>query len=96
MEREIEESRKNEDYLRFLYNELEQAGLEAGQQEQLEQESETLSHIEDIKNALFVTDGILSGAHNYCQPKYRGGFSNGEAKIRTYEAAREHRNNWTC
>ena len=61
MEREIEESRKNEDYLRFLYNELEQAGLEAGQQEQLEQESETLSHIEDIKNALFVTDGILSG-----------------------------------
>ena len=61
MEREIEESRKNEDYLRFLYNELEQAGLEAGQQEQLEQESETLSHIEDIKNALFITDGILSG-----------------------------------
>ena len=61
MEREIEESRKNEDYLRFLYNELEQAGLEIGQQEQLEQESETLSHIEDIKNALFVTDGILSG-----------------------------------
>lgn len=61
MEREIEESRKNEDYLRFLYNELEQAGLEEGQQEQLEQESETLSHIEDIKNALFVTDGILSG-----------------------------------
>ena len=61
MEREIEESRKNEDYLRFLYNELEQAGLEAGQQEQLEQENETLSHIEDIKNALFVTDGILSG-----------------------------------
>lgn len=61
MEREIEESRKNEDYLRFLYNELEQVGLEAGQQEQLEQESETLSHIEDIKNALFVTDGILSG-----------------------------------
>lgn len=61
LELEIAESRKNEDYLRFLYNELEQAGLEAGQQEQLEQESETLSHIEDIKNALFATDEILSG-----------------------------------
>lgn len=61
LEQDIAESRKNEDYLRFLYKELEQAGLESGQQEQLEQESETLSHIEDIKNALFVTDGILSG-----------------------------------
>lgn len=56
----IEKSRNNEDFLRFQYNELEEAALEPELQEQLEQESETLSHVEDIKSALFAADEILS------------------------------------
>ena len=35
----------------FKFNELDNAGLIEGRQEELEQESETLSHSEDIKNS---------------------------------------------
>lgn len=56
----IADSRKDEDYMRFLLNELEEAHLSPGMQELLETESETLSHVEDIKTALFIVDNTLS------------------------------------
>ena len=49
-----------EDYLRFQFNQLENARLQAGEQELLERESETLSHVEEIKNGLFRLDQLLS------------------------------------
>ena len=58
---EIERGRENEEFLRFQYKELEQAQLEAGEQERLEQEAETLTHSEDIKTALYNADNALSG-----------------------------------
>ncbi len=61
MEEELAKAAENEDFIRFQYNELREANLEPGQQEELEQESETLSHVEDIKEALFNAEGILSG-----------------------------------
>ena len=61
MEEELAKAAENEDFIRFQYNELQEANLEPGQQEELEQESETLSHVEDIKEALFNAEGILSG-----------------------------------
>ena len=61
MEEELAKAAENEDFMRFQYNELREANLEPGQQEELEQESETLSHVEDIKEALFNAEGILSG-----------------------------------
>ena len=61
MEEELAKAAENEDFMRFQYNELQEANLEPGQQEELEQESETLSHVEDIKEALFNVEGILSG-----------------------------------
>lgn len=61
LKEEIEKNRENEDFLRFQYKELEDARLEKGEQEQLEQEYETLSHSEDIKTALFQADNNLSG-----------------------------------
>ena len=61
MEEELAKAAENEDFMRFQYNELQEANLEPGQQEELEQESETLSHVEDIKEALFNAEGILSG-----------------------------------
>lgn len=57
---DIEQSKKDEEYLRFQLSELQQAHLEAGLQEQLEQESDTLSHSEEIKTALFTADHLLS------------------------------------
>ena len=61
MEENIAKAAENEDFLRFQYNELEEARLEPGQQEDLEKESETLSHVEDIKSALYTVEGILGG-----------------------------------
>lgn len=61
MQEELAKAAENEDFIRFQYNELQEANLEPGQQEELEQESETLSHVEDIKEALFNAEGILSG-----------------------------------
>lgn len=61
LKEEIEKNKENEDFLRFQCKELEDARLTKGEQEQLEQEYETMSHSEDIKTALFETDNLLSG-----------------------------------
>ena len=60
-EEECEKDRANEDFLRFQADELVKALLIDGEQEELEQELETLSHAEDIKGALFDADNLLSG-----------------------------------
>ena len=60
-EEECEKDRANEDFLRFQADELVKAQLIDGEQEELEQELETLSHAEDIKVALFDADNLLSG-----------------------------------
>lgn len=58
---QIATSRDNEDFLRFLQKELSEANLASGEQEQLEQEAELMSHAEDIKRALHEADYGLSG-----------------------------------
>ena len=58
---ESEKNRENEDFLRFQFKELDEAQLQNGEQEELEQEYEMLSHSEDIKTALYQADNHLSG-----------------------------------
>ncbi len=58
---EIEKNRENADFLRFQFKELDEAQLQNGEQEELEQEYEMLSHSEDIKTALYQADNHLSG-----------------------------------
>ena len=58
---EIEKNRENEDFLRFQFKELDEAQLQNGEQEELEQEYEMLSHSEDIKTALYQADNHLWG-----------------------------------
>lgn len=60
LKEEIERNRANADFLRFQYDELNGAGLSAGEQEELEQMAGTMSHAEDIKTALYEADSILS------------------------------------
>lgn len=57
----IATARQNEEFIRFQYNELKNAQLSEGMQDELEQESAALSHSEDIKTALFNADNSLSG-----------------------------------
>jgi len=56
----IERNRENRDFLQFQYEELENAHLIEGEQEELEQRSDTMEHSEDIKSALYTTDNALS------------------------------------
>lgn len=57
--------KENEDFLHFQNKELSEANLEDGEQEILEQQSELLTHAEEIKSTLFNTDNILSNdEHN--------------------------------
>lgn len=61
LEQELNRNRENEEFMRFQYKELDEAHLEAGELEQLEQESATLNHSEEIKSALYEADHSLSG-----------------------------------
>lgn len=55
-------SHDEEDYMRFQFTQLEEANLKSGEQEELEEESETLSHAEEIKQALYQANGLLADA----------------------------------
>ncbi|MBR1548296.1 MAG: DNA repair protein RecN [Prevotella sp.] len=61
MQDSIAQYRQQTDFLQFQYDELSNAHLSAGEQEQLEQLSMQLSHAEDIKTALYEADNALSG-----------------------------------
>ena len=56
----IERNRQNLDFLQFQYEELENAKLAVDEQEELEQQSETMEHAEDIKTALYEADNALA------------------------------------
>ena len=56
---EIERNRQNTDFLQFQYNELAAANLKEGELEELEQKSDTMTHSEDIKSALYTADNAL-------------------------------------
>lgn len=61
---QAEQSRKDEDYIRFQLEQLDDAALQESEQAELEQESETLSHAEEIKASLYKVDQMLSSDDN--------------------------------
>ena len=58
---EEQQNRKDYDYNKFLFDELEAAALSDGEQENLEQESEMLANAEGIKEALTQIINICDG-----------------------------------
>lgn len=58
---QAEQSKADEDYIRFQLEQLEEAHLADGEQEELEQESETLSHAEEIKAGLYRVEQAFAG-----------------------------------
>lgn len=58
---QVEKNKQDEDYIRFQWNEINQAGFSEDEQESLQEESDLLSHAEDIKSSLYKTDFLLSG-----------------------------------
>ena len=57
---DIERNSQNLDFLQFQCDELTHANLQEGEQEELEQQSDTMAHAEDIKSALYTADNALS------------------------------------
>ena len=60
MKDDITRNRQNQDFLQFQFDELSNANLVADEQEELEQKSDTMSHAEEIKSALYEADNALS------------------------------------
>ena len=56
-----EQDKTDEDYLRFQLNQLEEANLTSGEQEELEQEADTLSHAEEIKAGFYHISQTFCG-----------------------------------
>lgn len=53
--------KEEEDYLRFQLQQLDEANLQSGEQEELEDLQETLEHAEEIKQALFAAHQAIHG-----------------------------------
>lgn len=53
--------KEEEDYLRFQLQQLDEANLQSGEQEELEDLLETLEHAEEIKQALFAAQQAIHG-----------------------------------
>ena len=80
---EIERNKQNADFLQFQYDELEAAQLAEGEQEELEQQSETMSHAEDIKTALYEADNALNGDESGVVSQVKSAYNalNGISKV---------------
>ena len=85
----IERNRQNLDFLQFQYNELTEAHLSEGEQEELEQKSETMSHAEDIKSALYEADNALSAEGTGLVASLRTAANALESIGRVFPAAQE-------
>lgn len=59
-----DQQQSEQDYLSFQLQQLEEANLQEGEDEELEQEQQTLEHAEEIKTALYQANDLLSGDSN--------------------------------
>lgn len=57
----LEREHDEEEYLRFQWEQLNEAQLTEGEQEELEQEADVLSHAEEIKAGLYRASNLLNG-----------------------------------
>ena len=61
MKEEAAQNAKDADYIRFQFSKLDEANLQDGEQEELEEEQELLSHAEEIKGGLSQIGDCLDG-----------------------------------
>ena len=60
IQQQAEKSRQDEDYIRYQLEQLDNANLQEGEQDALEQEAETLSHAEEIKSSIYKVDQLMA------------------------------------
>lgn len=86
LRRESEEKRKEEDYLRFQYEQLCDAHLQPGEQSALEEEQEMLTHAEEIKTALYSVSCSLGDDEGGLLSKMKESLSTLRSLQRIYPA----------
>ncbi|MBO4718732.1 MAG: DNA repair protein RecN [Prevotella sp.] len=86
---EIERNRQNADFLQFQYDELTGANLQSGELEELEQKSDTMTHSEEIKGALYTADNALQGDEHGAVEALRNTISALKGISKVFSAATE-------
>ena len=89
LQEDIERNRQNEDFLQFQYEELTTANLQEGELEELEQKSETMTHSEDIKSALYAADNALQTEETGILPALRSAISSLKGISHVFPDAKE-------
>ena len=82
-------SKQEEDYIRFQVEQLDDASLRLGEQEELETEQETLSHAEEIKGALYKVADLLDNEERGGVQLLKEALSTVDAVSRYYPKAKE-------
>lgn len=85
----IRKSKEEEDYLRFQYDSLAEASLKEGEQEELENELDTLTHAEDIKSALYKIHTLLSDDDRGIVSELKDSLNTSQAISKVYARAEE-------
>ena len=86
---QIAQDKADEDYVQFQYNQLDEAALQEGEQEELEKEAEMLNHAEEIKSGLYRAGQILSSEDGGLLAELRDSKSALQSILSVYPAASE-------
>ena len=86
---QAEKNRQDEDYIRFQVEQLEDADLQADEQELLEEEAETLSHAEDIKSGLYKVDMLIASDDTNLLSAMKEGMQTLQSVSKVYAPAQE-------
>ncbi len=78
-----------QDYLSFQYQQLNEAKLISGEQNELEKEAQTLSHVEEIKTGLLSIEHFLSDENSGIIPSLKNSLSTANALNKIYSPASE-------
>ncbi|MDR2805798.1 MAG: DNA repair protein RecN [Dysgonamonadaceae bacterium] len=79
----------DQEYLRFQFQQLEEAKLQAGEQTGWENEANALSHVEEIKNGMFVIEHCLSSEDKGIIVSLKEALNAAQAICKLYPAAGE-------
>ena len=68
LKEQAQQDAADQEYIQFQLDQIDEANLESGEQEKLEEEQQTLSHAEDIRQALFTAQSLIN-TDNYSMPQ---------------------------
>lgn len=89
LKEKISQQQAEEDYIRFQFKQLDEARLQAGEQATLEEERETLSHIEEIKSGLYRIGQLLSADENSVLSALKEALNTAQSLQKIYAASEE-------